>query len=141
MSGLAGNGRNTFIGTLLVHGVGERMTRRFAGMVVGSETLVVFLGALVAWAIAKAQHNTAHTSYLVVGLVLAILCVVAAGTLRRPWGVTLGWVVQIATVLAGAVLPVMFIVGLMFLALWVTALVQGRKMDALTTDYQEQSPE
>ena len=70
------------------------MTRRFAGMVVGSQTLAVFLGALVAWAIAKAQHNDAHTSYIVVGLVLAVLCVVAAGTLRRPWGVTLGWIVD-----------------------------------------------
>ncbi len=124
------------IGALLIHGVGERMTRRFAGIVVGSQTLVVFLGALVAWAIAKSQHDTAHTSYLVVGLVLAVLCVVAAGTLRRSWGVTLGWVVQIATVLAGVVLPMMFVVGLMFLALWVTALVQGRKMDALTARHE-----
>lgn len=125
------------IGNLLVHGVGERMTRRFAGIVVGSQTLVVFLGALVAWAIARAQHNTAHTSYLVIGLVLAVLCVVAAGTLRRPWGVTLGWIVEIATLLAGFVLPMMFVVGLMFLALWVTALVQGRKMDELTARHQE----
>jgi Na+/phosphate symporter len=126
------------LGNVLVHGVGERMTRRFAGMVVGSQTLVVFLGALVAWAIAKAQH-TAHTSYLVVGLVLALLCIIAAGTLRRPWGVTLGWVVQCATLLAGIVLPMMFVVGLMFLALWVTALVQGRKMDELTARHDEET--
>lgn len=131
------NPPKVMIGNVLAHGVGERMTRRFAGMVVGSQTLVVFLGALVAWAIAKSQHNTAHTSYLVVGLVLAVLCIVAAGTLRRPWGVTLGWGVQLATIVAGVVLPMMFVVGVMFLALWVTALVQGRKMDALTTNYQE----
>ncbi|WP_446664348.1 DUF4233 domain-containing protein [Flexivirga sp. B27] len=127
------------IGTVLMYGVGDRMTRRFAGMVVGSQSVVVFLGALVAWAIAKSQHDTAHTSYLVVGIVLAVLCIVAAGTLRRPWGVTLGWIVQIATVLAGFVVPMMFLVGLMFLALWVTALVQGRKMDALTTRREESS--
>lgn len=131
---------NTPFGSVLVHGVGEKMTRRFAGIVVGSQTVVVFLGALVAWAIAKAQHNDAHTSYLVIGLVLALLCVVAAGTLRRPWGVTLGWIVEIATLLAGFVLPMMFVVGVMFLALWITALVQGRKMDALTAHHQEQEP-
>lgn len=125
------------LGNVLVHGVGAKMTRRFAGIVVGSQTVAVFLGALVAWAIARAQHNDAHTSYLVVGLVLAVLCVVAAGTLRRPWGVTLGWLVEIATLLAGLVLPMMFVVGLMFLALWVTALVQGRKMDALTARHEE----
>ncbi|GAB3487321.1 DUF4233 domain-containing protein [Flexivirga lutea] len=134
----AGSG---LIGNVLVHGVGDRMTRRFAGIVVGSQTVVVFLGALVAWAIAKAQHDTAHTSYLVIGLVLAVLCVVAAGTLRRPWGVTLGWIVEIATLLAGFVLPMMFVVGVMFLALWVTALVQGRKMDALTARHEETPPE
>lgn len=125
------------IGNVLAYGVGEKMTRRFAGIVVGSQTLVVFLGALVAWAIGKAQNNAAHTSYLVVGLVLAVLCVIAAGTLRRPWGVTLGWLVQCATLLAGFVLPMMFVVGLMFLALWITALVQGRKMDELTARHEE----
>ncbi|RNI21438.1 DUF4233 domain-containing protein [Flexivirga caeni] len=123
---------------MLVYGVGEKMTRRFAGIVVGSQTVVVFLGALVAWAIAKSQDNAAHTAYLVVGLVLAVLCVVASGTLRRTWGVTLGWLVEVASVLAGFVLPMMFVVGLVFLALWVTALVQGRKMDALTAHRQEQ---
>ena len=140
MSAPASGDRNTVIGEVLVHGVGEKMTRRFAGIVVGSQTVVVFLGALVAWAIAKAQHNDAHTSYLVIGLVLALLCLVAAGTLRRPWGVTLGWIVEIATLLAGFVLPMMFVVGVMFLALWITALVQGRKMDALTAHHQEQDP-
>lgn len=133
------NSGNTLVGTVLVHGVGEKITRRFAGLVVGSQSLVVFLGALVAWAIAKSQHDAAHTSYLVIGIVLAILCIVAAGTLRRPWGVTLGWIVEIVTVLAGFVLPMMFVVGLMFVALWVTALVQGHKMDALTARREESS--
>lgn len=140
MSTPATGDRTTVIGELLVHGVGPKMTRRFAGIVVGSQSVVVFLGALVAWAIAKAQHNAAHTSYLVIGIVLALLCIVAAGTLRRPWGVTLGWIVEIATLLAGFVLPMMFVVGVMFLALWITALVQGRKMDALTAHHQEQEP-
>lgn len=140
MSTPATGDRTMVIGELLVHGVGPKMTRRFAGIVVGSQSVVVFLGALVAWAIAKAQHNAAHTSYLVIGIVLALLCIVAAGTLRRPWGVTLGWIVEIATLLAGFVLPMMFVVGVMFLALWITALVQGRKMDALTAHHQEQEP-
>ncbi|WP_246241788.1 DUF4233 domain-containing protein [Flexivirga aerilata] len=119
-------------GGLPIYGIPDRMTRRFAGIVVGSETLAVFLGALVAWAIAKAQGNEAHTSYLVVGLVLAVLCIVSAGSLRRPWGVTLGWLIQLATIASAVIVPMMLIVGVMFAALWVTALHQGRKMDALT---------
>jgi len=123
------------IGRLLVHGVGERMTRRFAGIVIGSQAVVVFLGALVAFALAKAQGEPAHTAYLTVGIILAVLCIVAAGTLRRPWGVTLGWLIEIATLVSAVVLPMMLVVGLIFLALWATALVQGRKMDQLTHDF------
>lgn len=113
------------------------MTRRFAGIVIGCQTVVVFLASLVAFAIARAQGETSHTAYLVVGLVLAVLCVVAAGTLRRRWGVTLGWLIEIATLAAAVIVPMLLVVGLIFLALWVTALVQGRKMDRLTHDFTE----
>lgn len=128
------------IGTLLVHGVGERMTRRFAGIVVGSQTLVVFFGALVAYAIAKSQGNADHTAYLFVGIALALVCLVSAGNLRRPWGVTVGWVVQILTIASSVVVPMMLIVGVMFLALWILALAQGRKMDRLTRTYLRENP-
>ncbi|TWE13408.1 DUF4233 domain-containing protein [Rudaeicoccus suwonensis] len=128
------------IGTLLVHGVGERMTRRFAGIVVGSQTLVVFFGALVAYAIGKSQGNTDHTAYLFVGIALALVCLVAAGNLRRPWGVTVGWIVQILTIASSVVVPMMLIVGVMFLALWILALSQGRKMDRLTRTYLRDHP-
>lgn len=117
------------------HGVGEKMTRRFAAIVIGSQSLVVFFGALVAYGMAKAQDDSSHTTYLVVGCVLAVLCIVAAGAMRRPWGVTLGWVIEVATLAAAFIVPMMFVVGLVFGALWITALVQGRKMDRLTREF------
>lgn len=120
---------------LIFHGVADKMTRRFAAIVVGSQSLVVFFGALVAFAIAKAQDDGSHTGYLVVGCLLAVLCIVAAGAMRRPWGVTLGWAIQIATLAATFVVPMMFFVGLVFGALWITALVQGAKMDRLTREF------
>ena len=55
---------------------------------------------------------------------------VAAGLMRRPWGVTLGWVVQALTLLSALVVPMMLVVGLFFLALWVTCLVKGAQIDA-----------
>ncbi len=125
------------IGRLLVYGVGERMTRRFAAVVVGSQSVVVFFGALVAYALARTKGESAHTTYLVVGIVLAVLCIVAAGTLRMPWGVTLGWLIELATIASAAIVPMMLVVGIVFLALWVTALMQGRRMDQLTADYLE----
>ncbi|HYO17145.1 MAG TPA: DUF4233 domain-containing protein, partial [Dermatophilaceae bacterium] len=52
--------------------------------------------------------------------------------LRRPWGVTLGWVLQVATLACAFIVPLMLLVGLLFGALWLTALVQGHAMDEHT---------
>lgn len=119
------------------HGVEERMTRRFASIVLGSQVLVVFFGALVAYALQKAQGHSAPLAYLWVGIGLSVLCVVAAGMMRKPAGVTLGWVVQLLCLASAVVVPMMFLVGLIFGGLWITALYQGRKMDQLTRDFEE----
>ena len=50
--------------------------------------------------------------------------------LRRPIGLTLGWLVQLLTLASGFVVRGMIIVGVIFLVLWVTCLVQGRRIDA-----------
>jgi hypothetical protein len=54
---------------------------------------------------------------------------VDAGLLGREWGITLGWVLQIATLACAFVVPMMLFVELLFGALWLTALVQGHTMD------------
>ncbi len=124
-------------GGVLVYGVGEKKTRQLAAVVVAFQVFVVLLGGLVAYAIARTSDGVGHPAYLWVGVVLAVLCIVAAGTMRRPWGVALGWAIQIATLAAALVVPMMLAVGAVFLALWITALVQGAKMDRLTADFVE----
>lgn len=121
-----------------LHGVPERMTRRFAAVVIGSQGLAVFFWALVANRLAASQGDPQSGALLAVGCVVAVLCVVDAGLLRRPWGVTLGWVLQLVTFAMSIVVLPMLLVAVVFLALWVTALVQGRRMDALTAAYLEQ---
>ncbi|GAB3585537.1 hypothetical protein GCM10027579_19680 [Calidifontibacter terrae] len=111
------------------------MTRRFAGIVIGSQSLVLFFGALVAYSLAKSSGDGSHTAYLWAGSVLAVLCVVAAGSMRRSWGITLGWIIEVLTLAATAIVGMMLVVGLVFGALWVTALVQGAKMDRLTREF------
>jgi hypothetical protein len=68
------------------------------------------------------------------GSALAVLCILDAGLLRQPWGVTVGWVLQIATLTCALIVPLMLPVGLLFGALWVTALVQGHAMDEHTRE-------
>ena len=124
---------------LALYGVPGKMTRRLAGVVIGSQGLAVFFGALVARAIAAAKPAASagegsHTpgTFLLVGSLLAVLCILDAGLLRRPWGITLGWVLQVATLACAFIVPAMLLVGLLFGALWLTALVQGRRMDEHT---------
>jgi len=117
-------------GTL--YGVPGKMTRRLLGVVIGTQGLVVFFGALVARGLAAARGSDTSGSLLLLGSVLAVLCILDAGLLRRPWGITVGWVLQVATLAFAFIVPVMLLVGLLFGALWLTALVQGQNMDEHT---------
>jgi putative exporter of polyketide antibiotics len=117
---------------LIAYGVQGKMTRRLAAVVIGAQGLAVFFGALTARALAAADGSgtsTSDTSFLLIGSALAVLCILDAGLMRQPWGITAGWVLQIATLACAFIVPAMLPVGLLFGALWLTALVQGGTMD------------
>jgi hypothetical protein len=59
----------------------------------------------------------------------ALLALVAAGLMRRPLGYPLGWLTQLVGVGLGLLTSAMFIVGGMFLALWVLSFVLGKRLD------------
>ena len=116
---------------LVFYGATGKFTWRMLATVLAGQSIVVFFGALVARAVAAAGPDVERSgTYLAVGTGLAVLCVVAAGSLRRPWGVTLGWIVQAATLASAVIVPMMLVAGLVFLALWVASLVQGGRVDA-----------
>ncbi|MDV3223161.1 DUF4233 domain-containing protein [Intrasporangium sp.] len=113
------------------YGTTGRFTWRMLATVLVGQSIAVFFGALVARAIAATGPDAKHsTTYLLVGSALAVLSIVAAGLLRRPYGVTLGWLVQLLTLVSALVVTAMLVVGLIFLALWVTCLVMGTRIDA-----------
>jgi hypothetical protein len=118
--------------SLTLYGVPGKMTRRLAGVVIGTQGLAVFFGALVARALAAATGSHTSSTFLLIGSLLAVLCILDAGLLRRPWGITLGWALQLATLACAFIVPAMLAVGMLFGVLWLMALVQGRAMDAHT---------
>lgn len=65
-----------------------------------------------------------------VGGGLAVLCILIAGLLRKPWAYVLGHVTQVATIAMGFLIPVMFFVGAMFALLWAGAFFLGRRIEA-----------
>ena len=118
--------------SIIFYGQTGTFTFRMLATVLGGQSICILLGALVARGVSAASDGGGRsTAYLLVGFGLGALCVVAAGLMRRPWGVTLGWVVQALTLLSALVVPMMFVVGLFFLALWVTCLVKGAQVDAV----------
>lgn len=65
------------------------------------------------------------------GAGLVLLCVLAAGMVGRPGGVVLGWIVQVLVFACGFLVWDMFLMGLIFGALWWAAVHYGRRVDDL----------
>jgi hypothetical protein len=95
-----------------------------AGMLV-LQAVVLFLTGVVS----IGMTDIGAVASLAMGLGLAVLCVLAAGMLGRPFGYALGWLVQGVSIGLGFVITAMFFLGLVFGALWVTAYVLGTRID------------
>ena len=101
------------------------------------QAVVLFLTTPVMISVSDVGVPTA----VAVGLGLTVACLVAAGTLRGPWGYRLGWAIQVASLVLGLVVPIMFVIGAIFAGLWVAAFVLGRRIDvekAERADLEEQ---
>lgn len=101
--------------------------RGIAAAVLVFEGLVVFFATLVALDLSSLEDGTVWW----VGGTVSVLCVLAAGLLRRRWGYAVGSVLQVLVVATGLVVPVMFVLGVIFAALWFLALHLGRKVARL----------
>lgn len=107
------------------HGPGRSPRRGMCAAVLSLEAVTLGLTTPVMIAVAGIPVATA----LVVGLGLALACLVLAGLLRHEWAYLAGWVVQGAAVGLGLVIPVMFVLGGIFALLWGTADTLGRKIE------------
>jgi hypothetical protein len=104
----------------------ERSPRRgMAAAVLSLEAITLGLTTPVMITIADVDTSLA----LSVGLGLAVVCLLLAGMLRAEWAYLAGYVVQVAAVALGFVLPVMFVLGAVFAALWTAADQLGRKIE------------
>ena len=110
------------------------LTQRLCGATLLAQAVSVFFGALVAWRLGQAFEDERATAYLVGGVALAVLCIVAVGALRTRLAVPAGWTVQILTLASALVLPAMVIVAGIFGTLWFLCLRQGRRMDEVNAE-------
>ncbi len=73
--------------------------------------------------------GVAVSTALAVGLGLTVACLLLAGMLRAEWAYALGWVIQVAAIGLGFVVPLMFFLGAIFALLWGSAYFLGLKIE------------
>jgi len=100
--------------------------RRLCATVLVFEVIVIGLAVPVAITISHASPAAAG----VTGGVLAAAALVIAALVGRPgqgWALVAGTVLQAAVIATGVVVPVMYGLGILFGALWLTAIWLGRR--------------
>ena len=100
--------------------------RRLCATVLVFEVVVIWLAIPVAITIAHARPGPAG----LVGGVLAVAALVIAALVGRPgqgWALIGGTVLQAAVIATGVVVPAMYALGVIFGALWLTAIWLGRR--------------
>ena len=90
------------------------------------EALVVGFAMLVA----KDVSSNSAIPASVLGAIISVLAVVAAGLLRIRGGWALGWIVQVLVIASGIVVPTMFFLGALFSLLFGAAIIVGKKGEA-----------
>lgn len=102
----------------------------FASSVLSIEAFIVFFAALAAFGLTARDWSTAGKLWLMGGsVVLALVFLLACGLLRKPWGYTLGWVLQVVLIATGVLVPSMFVIGVLCALAWWYAVVKGGVMD------------
>jgi hypothetical protein len=111
------------------------MQRSMCAAILSLESVVMLLTTPVMVSLSDVEWPVA----VAIGGGLTVLCILVAGMLRRPSAYVLGWLIQAAAVGLGFVIPAMFVLGAIFLALWWAAYAVGARVDQEKAAYNEQS--
>jgi hypothetical protein len=106
-------------------GAARSPRRGMCAAVLALEGIVVALSTPVMVVVSGVSLGTA----LAVGLGVAAACLLLAGMLRSEAAYAAGWVVQVAAIGIGVVVPMMFLLGTVFALLWGTAFFLGRRIE------------
>ena len=103
--------------------------RQLCGTVLIMEAVIVGLAIAPAIALEHIQGSTAGA----VGGTIAVLAILLAGLVGRPrkrWALYAGTVLQALVIVSGIMVPAMYILGVIFTALWFTGIWLARKVEA-----------
>ena len=108
------------------------MQRRLCAAILLFEAIAFGLVTPVLFSLTSAGTTTV----LIVGPGLTVACLVVAGLLRFRFAYWLGWALQVAAIATGVLVPAMFFLGTVFLALWATAYVLGHRIEVERAEWE-----
>lgn len=99
----------------------------FASTVLLLEAFVAFFGTLAVFGLRRGEVDPGII--LGVGIALSVVLVLACAVLSKPWGIAVGWGLQLVLILTGFAEPTMFIVGILFAICWWYGIRAGIRID------------
>ena len=113
--------------------------RQLCGTVLVMEAIVIGLAIPVAIVLEHANRGLAGG----IGGALALCALLLGGVVGRPgmgWAVWAGTVLQALVIAAGVVVPAMYVLGVIFAALWVTGIWLARRHEIPQPQPQPSTP-
>jgi hypothetical protein len=102
----------------------------------GLEAVVVFFMTLTAFGLKALPPAVAFGG----GAALLLALVIGARMQRYRWGHWVGWVLQAALIATGFILPIMFVIGAGFAAIYVYCYIKARQLEARADRPPEEEP-
>lgn len=104
----------------------NKSTQRTLGsMLMAFESFVVFFATLVAFGLKVADGPTVWA----IGLALSFLLIMTPAILGKKFSYAWGWFLQIVVVALGIWVPLMYVIGGIFVCLWAWAMIAGGTID------------
>ena len=111
--------------------------RALSSILMAFESLVVFFATLVAFGTKVLGPSSDDAAKVwAVGLTLSVLFILTPAILGKPGSYAFGWVLQVAVIFIGVWVPLMYVVGGIFLCLWIWAMVAGGTIDKARAAYE-----
>jgi hypothetical protein len=111
----------------------NRSTQRTLGsMLMAFESFVVFFAMLVAFGLKVADGPTVWA----VGLSISFLLIITPAVLGKKYSYAWGWLLQIVVVSTGIWVPLMYVIGGIFVCLWAWAMIAGSTIDKARAAYE-----
>ncbi len=116
----------------------NKSTQRTLGsMLMAFESFVVFFATLVAFGLKVADGPTVWT----IGLALSFLLIMTPAILGKKFSYAWGWFLQIVVVALGIWVPLMYVIGGIFVCLWAWAMIAGGTIDKARAALDRQAEE